>query len=70
MFALRAATTPVRAVAVRVAPKTATKRTVLGCIFGVPLLSAGGALALIPDDDDQELVDRAKANRQERLNAV
>jgi hypothetical protein len=27
-------------------------------------------LALIPDDDDEEMVEKAKANRQARLKAV
>jgi hypothetical protein len=70
MFALRAAATPERAVAVRVASKTATKRGILSCVVGIPLLSVGGAFALIPNDDDEELVERAKANRQTRLNEV
>ena len=46
------------------------RRHVFQGMFGASLLSAGAAHALIPDDDDEEMVNKAKANRQSRLKEV
>jgi len=46
------------------------RRDLLALLAVVPAVAAAPALALIPDDDDEELVQKAKANRAERLTKV
>ncbi|PRW57870.1 thylakoid lumenal kDa chloroplastic [Chlorella sorokiniana] len=61
-----------RALAVRAAaaPEQLSRRALAGFLAAVPvLLPASRALALIPDDDDEELVEKARANRAKRLAA-
>lgn len=44
------------------------RRTLAALIASLPIaLPASRALALIPDDDDEELVEKARANRKSRL---
>lgn len=38
-------------------------------LLAAPLFS-GAAMALIPDDDDEEMVEKAKANRKKKLQEV
>jgi hypothetical protein len=54
----------------RAVPCRSHRRDVVGAIVGVPLFTCGNAWALIPDDDDEEMVEKAKANRQARLKVV
>jgi hypothetical protein len=68
MFAPRTAVRSRRGIAARAAAPS--RRTLVGSITGVSLLTAGSAHALIPDDDDEEMVNKAKANRQSRLKEV
>ncbi len=61
-----------RALAVRAAaaPEQLSRRALAGFLAAAPvLLPASRALALIPDDDDEELVEKARANRAKRLAA-
>lgn len=61
-----------RALLVRaaVAPEQLSRRTLASLLAAAPvLLPASRALALIPDDDDEELVEKARANRAKRLAA-
>jgi len=47
------------------AQASADRRAVLsGIAAAAPMLLAGNALALIPDDEDEELILKAKANRK------
>jgi hypothetical protein len=39
-------------------------------LLAAPLVSGPQAWALIPNDDDEEMVEKAKANRQKRLQEV
>ena len=49
-------------------PAAVSRRALAGLLAAVPvLLPASRALALIPDDDDEELVEKARANRAKRL---
>lgn len=49
-------------------PLRVPRRALAGLFAAAPvLLTASGALALIPDDDDEELVEKARANRAARL---
>ncbi|KAK9823778.1 hypothetical protein WJX72_005437 [[Myrmecia] bisecta] len=49
-------------------PAALSRRAVASALAGLPiLLGASKALALIPDDDDEELIEKAKANRKTRL---
>lgn len=44
------------------------RRALAGMLAALPvLLPASRALALLPDDDDEELIEKAKANRKARL---
>jgi hypothetical protein len=44
------------------------RRALAGLLAAVPvLLPASRALALIPDDDDEDLIERARANRKNKL---
>lgn len=62
------ALTPVRAAAGEEAELAVPRRALAGLLAAAPvLLPASRALALIPDDDDEELVERARANRAQRL---
>lgn len=45
------------------------QRRSLAALFAAIALPAGNALALIPDDDDEELVEKARANRKLKLNS-
>jgi hypothetical protein len=46
----------------------ASRRSLAAGMLAVPaLLSAGSAWALIPDDDDEDLVKKARANRRSKL---
>ena len=46
------------------------RRSLAGLLAAAPvLLPASRALALLPDDDDEELVEKAKAGRKARLAA-
>jgi hypothetical protein len=63
-----------RALAVRAAQQPeeeqwrVQRRTLAGLLAAAPvLLPASRALALLPDDDDEELVERAKAGRKAKL---
>lgn len=47
-----------------------SRRKVLGLPLVMAPLFAGAAMALIPDDDDEEMVERAKANRKKKLQEV
>eukprot|EP01025_Chloroclados_australasicus_P022768 TRINITY_DN2333_c0_g4_i1.p1 TRINITY_DN2333_c0_g4~~TRINITY_DN2333_c0_g4_i1.p1 ORF type:complete len:229 (+),score=37.69 TRINITY_DN2333_c0_g4_i1:99-689(+) len=68
MFTPFRSTVRTRVSAVAAVPADASRRRFMGSIaLGAPLLSARSALALIPDDDDEELVEKAKANRAKRL---
>ncbi|KAL4430624.1 hypothetical protein ABPG75_005880 [Micractinium tetrahymenae] len=59
---------PVRAAAGEDAELAVPRRALAGLLAAAPvLLPASRALALIPDDDDEELVERARANRAKRL---
>lgn len=59
---------PVRAAAGEEAELVVPRRALAGLLAAAPvLLPASRALALIPDDDDEELVERARANRAQRL---
>ncbi|KAL4423316.1 hypothetical protein ABPG77_006111 [Micractinium sp. CCAP 211/92] len=59
---------PVRAAAGEEVELAVPRRALAGLLAAVPvLLPASQALALIPDDDDEELVERARANRAKRL---
>jgi hypothetical protein len=50
------------------APPTLQRRSLTALLAALPVaLPASRALALIPDDDDEELVERARANRKNRL---
>lgn len=69
MFTTRAAKAPARAVAAHATPRV-SKRHVASMLAGISLSSAGSAIALIPDDDDEEMVNKAKANRAARLKEV
>ena len=54
----------------RAAPAPAGRRAALGALLGAAALVAAPprrALALIPDEEDEELLERAKANRAQRL---
>lgn len=42
------------------------ERSILVCLFTI-FFWCVAALALIPDDDDEELIEKAKANRKSRL---
>ena len=45
-----------------------SRRALVGLLAAAPvLLSASRALALIPDDDDEELIEKARSNRKSRL---
>lgn len=67
MFSIRAPKAPRCAVAVRA---NRSRRQTLGAVLGLSVLSAGSAKALIPDDDDEEMVQKAKSNRQAHLKEV
>ncbi len=43
------------------------RRALLAATFGLTALASRPALALIPDEEDEELLERAKAKRKERL---
>jgi hypothetical protein len=44
------------------------RRALAGLLAAVPvLLPASRALALIPDDDDEDLIEKARANRKNKL---
>lgn len=52
------------------APEQLSRRALASLLAAAPvLLPASRALALIPDDDDEELVEKARANRAKRLAA-
>ncbi|PNW81686.1 hypothetical protein CHLRE_06g256250v5 [Chlamydomonas reinhardtii] len=48
-------------------PNTASRRAILGVALLPALMYAPKALALIPDEEDEDLVEKAKANRRARL---
>lgn len=47
-----------------------SRRNVLGLTLLAAPLFSGAAMALIPDDDDEEMVEKAKANRKKKLQEV
>lgn len=47
-----------------------SRRNVLGLPLVAAPLFSGAAMALIPDDDDEEMVEKAKANRKKKLQEV
>jgi hypothetical protein len=66
--ASRAAVVRAAASEQQAAPHRVGRRSLAGLLAAVPvLLPASRALALIPDDDDEELVEKARANRAARL---
>lgn len=59
------------AVVARATAVNVERRDVLAFVAGLPVLAvAGSAQALIPDDDDEQLVEKAKANRKKKLAEV
>ncbi|MEW5303794.1 MAG: hypothetical protein WDW36_006451 [Sanguina aurantia] len=55
------------AVVCRAVSETSSRRNFLGVALLPALLYVPNALALIPDEEDEELVEKAKANRKARL---
>lgn len=68
-LANRAPSTSRRAVSVQcfVQPQQDTRRALLSALLTTPILFSQPALALLPDDDDEDLLNKAKANRRSRL---
>lgn len=52
---------------VRCSANVVDRRALLAATATLPALLAPSAWALIPDEEDEELLERAKANRQKRL---
>jgi hypothetical protein len=72
MFGARCmARAPTARVVATAASGGSRRRQMLGAmLLTAPLVSGPHAWALIPDDDDEEMVEKAKANRQNRLKEV
>jgi hypothetical protein len=70
MFAPVRTATSARVVCARASPLVNRRRAFGVALVSAPLLSGRSALALLDYDDDEDMVEKAKANRAKRLKEV